>query len=57
MPDLDTAAMNAALDALPKAFPGPGGLVGVMKDGEIVATRAWGYSNTETDRRQRRQGR
>ena len=48
MPDLDTAAMNAALDALPKAFPGPGGLVGVMKDGEIVATRAWGYSNTET---------
>lgn len=47
MPSLDLAALDAALDALPKHHPGPGGVAGVVKDGEVVATRAWGYANLD----------
>jgi len=48
MPDIDHTRLDAALDALPKAHPGPGGVAGVMKDGQIVAARAWGYASLET---------
>ena len=48
MDRLDLAALDAALDALPKRYPGPGGVAGVVKDGEIVAARAWGHANLET---------
>ena len=37
MTAIDLAALETTLDALPKAFPGPGGLVGVVKDGKIVS--------------------
>ncbi|MBY6004992.1 D-aminopeptidase [Salipiger bermudensis] len=47
MTAIDLAALETALDALPKAFPGPGGLVGVMKDGKTVAARAWGYADLD----------
>ncbi|MAE89416.1 MAG: aminopeptidase [Pelagibaca sp.] len=47
MTAIDLAALETTLDALPKAFPGPGGLVGVVKDGEIVASRAWGYADLD----------
>jgi D-aminopeptidase len=48
MTALDLAALEAALDALPKRHPGPGGVAGVVKDGEVVAARAWGYANLDT---------
>lgn len=48
MTALDLAALDAALDALPKRHPGPGGVAGAVKDGRVVATRAWGYANLDT---------
>lgn len=47
MTDLNLVAVNAALDALPKRHPGPGGVAGVVKDGKVVALRAWGYANLD----------
>lgn len=48
MTKIDLAAARAALDTLPKAYPGPGGVAGVMLDGKVVAARAWGYANVDT---------
>ncbi|MBC2834549.1 D-aminopeptidase [Paragemmobacter straminiformis] len=48
MPQLDLTALTAALDALPKRFPGPGGVAGVMLEGKVIATRAWGYANLDS---------
>jgi D-aminopeptidase len=48
MTDLNLAALEAALAVLPKRHPGPGGVAGVVKDGKVVASRAWGYSNLDT---------
>lgn len=48
MTTIDLTALTHALDALPKRFPGPGGTAGVMQNGKVVATRAWGYANLDT---------
>ncbi len=48
MATLDLPALTAALDALPKRYPGPGGVAGVVGDGKVVAARAWGHANLET---------
>lgn len=48
MTEIDLTALAAALDALPKRFPGPGGVAGVMKDGKVIARRAWGHANVDT---------
>ena len=48
MTPLDMTALDTALDALPQAYPGPGGVAGVVKDGKVIATRAWGYRNLDT---------
>ncbi|OCP00483.1 MULTISPECIES: D-aminopeptidase [unclassified Ensifer] len=39
------AALERALAALPQDYPGPGGVAGVVKDGEVVMQRAWGYAD------------
>jgi D-aminopeptidase len=48
MTKIDLSALNHALDALPKRHPGPGGVAGVMKDGKVIASRCWGYSNVDS---------
>ena len=48
MAEVDLPALHAALDALPKRYPGPGGVAGVVKDGQMIAARAWGHANLET---------
>jgi len=48
MTPIDLKAISAVLDTLPKTYPGPGGVAGVMQDGKILATRAWGYANSDT---------
>ncbi len=48
MTKIDLDAVTAALDKLPKLYPGPGGVAGVMLDGVVVAARAWGYANVDT---------
>ncbi|WP_424929867.1 D-aminopeptidase [Amaricoccus tamworthensis] len=40
--------LNAALDALANQYPGPGGVAGVVHEGRVVASRAWGYKNLGT---------
>lgn len=53
--DGETAAMNDSLDArldralaaLPRAYPGPGGAVAVLRAGEVLAKHAWGWANAE----------
>ncbi|MDZ4395799.1 D-aminopeptidase [Cypionkella sp.] len=48
MTKIDLDAVTATLDKLPKLYPGPGGVAGVMLDGVVVAARAWGYANVNT---------
>ncbi|MBI1217119.1 MAG: D-aminopeptidase [Rhodobacteraceae bacterium] len=45
MTTIDEAALGRALDQLPLRFKGPGGVAGVVKDGQIIARRAWGYAD------------
>ena len=38
--------LDQMLDLLPQRFKGPGGVAGVVRDGHVVARRAWGYADT-----------
>ena len=40
-------AVDRVLDALPRRYPGPGGAVAVLRDGEVLARHAWGWANAE----------
>lgn len=48
MRDICTSALDAALNALPSRYPGAGGVAGVVKDGQVIARRAWGYADLAT---------
>jgi D-aminopeptidase len=48
MATIDAAALQHAIDELPTLYPGPGGVVGVVKDGLPIARHAWGFANLET---------
>ena len=39
--------LDRALETLPRAYPGPGGAVAVLRDGEVLARHAWGWANAE----------
>lgn len=41
----DQAALERALELLPLRYRGPGGVAGVVKDGRVIARRAWGYAD------------
>ena len=41
----DEAGLMRALDLLPQRFRGPGGVAGVVRDGQVVARRAWGHAD------------
>lgn len=41
------ARLDAAVAALPRAWPGPGGAVAVLREGEVLVRHAWGYANAE----------
>lgn len=45
MIDIDDKALEAALNRLAQNFGGPGGVAGVVKDGHVIARRAWGYAD------------
>ncbi len=39
--------LDRALAALPRAYPGPGGAVAVLRAGEVLARQSWGWANAE----------
>jgi D-aminopeptidase len=41
------ARLEHCVNDLPNAFPGPGGAVAVLRDGEILVRHAWGFANAE----------
>lgn len=45
MRDLDEAALMRALDRLALRYRGPGGVAGVVREGRVVAARAWGFAD------------
>lgn len=44
------ARLQAAVEAAPARYRGPGGVLGVVADGRIVARRAWGFADLEDHR-------
>lgn len=42
-----SARLDKALGNLPNAYPGPGGAVAVLREGEVLARHAWGWANAE----------
>ncbi len=47
---IDLSSLNRALDALPEKFKGPGGVAGVVANGEVLARQAWGYADMASGR-------
>jgi D-aminopeptidase len=41
------SALDRALQTLPLAYPGPGGAVAVLREGQVLARGAWGWANAE----------
>ncbi|HEY5290328.1 MAG TPA: D-aminopeptidase, partial [Caulobacteraceae bacterium] len=39
--------LEQLVDGLPRACPGPGGAVAVLRDGEVLVAHAWGWANAE----------
>lgn len=42
---LNLAALDHALNTLPLRYKGPGGAVGVVHQGKVLASRVWGYAD------------
>jgi D-aminopeptidase len=42
-----SSRLDRALQALPLAYPGPGGAAAVLREGQVVARGAWGWANAE----------
>ena len=42
-----TDRLDMLLATLPRAYPGPGGAVAVLRRGEVIARHAWGLANAE----------
>ncbi len=42
-----SARLDHCLEALPRAYPGPGGAVAVLREGKVLVRHAWGWANAE----------
>src|ERR1017187_7622779 len=42
-----SAGLDRAIEALPRNYPGPGGAVAVLRDGEVLVRHAWGWANVD----------
>lgn len=45
---IDGKQFHAEMDSIPVQFQGPGGVVGVVSQGRVIARHAWGFSNLDT---------
>ncbi|MDO9711713.1 D-aminopeptidase [Paracraurococcus lichenis] len=43
----EAGRLDRLLRDLPRLYPGPGGAIAVLRRGEVLARRAWGYANAE----------
>lgn len=50
MVTIDGKRLEEEVDALPARFQGPGGVVGIVSEGRIVARRAFGFSDLDNHR-------
>ena len=41
------ARLDHVVETLPRAYPGPGGAVAVLRAGEVLMRHAWGWANAE----------
>jgi D-aminopeptidase len=41
------ARLDRLAATLPRAYPGPGGAIAILKDGEVLLRHAWGFANAE----------
>jgi len=48
--EVDLSSLKRALEALPEQFRGPGGVAGVVANGEVLARQAWGYADMASGR-------
>src|SRR4051794_27667145 len=39
--------LDRAVETLPRAYPGPGGAIAALRDGEVLVRHAWGWANAE----------
>jgi D-aminopeptidase len=46
MPDLSTR-LDRAIESLPRTYPGPGGAIAILRNGETLVRHAWGWANAE----------
>ncbi|WP_104667412.1 D-aminopeptidase [Ensifer adhaerens] len=44
------SALERALTALPQNYPGPGGVAGVVRDGQVILRHSWGYADLSARR-------
>src|SRR6266446_7585005 len=42
-----TTSLDRLLERLPRAYPGPGGAVAVLRAGEVLVRHSWGWANAE----------
>ncbi|MFD1199263.1 D-aminopeptidase [Brucella gallinifaecis] len=45
MPKFDTSALETFVRHIPQNYKGPGGVVAVLKDGEVILQHAWGFAD------------
>ena len=44
---MTSVRLDRTVEALPRAYAGPGGAVAVLRDGEVLVRHAWGWANAE----------
>lgn len=42
-----SARLDHIVEALPRAYPGPGGAIAALRNGEVLLRHAWGWANAE----------
>jgi D-aminopeptidase len=47
MTAIDKSRLETAVRSLPSLYRGPGGVVAVVKEGEVLVRHAWGYADVE----------
>ena len=44
---LTGTTLDSILETIPRSYPGPGGAVAVLRNGQLLARHAWGFANAE----------